>query len=103
MQLERRHFPRDLTAVTAACRIRGIAYRARLSEVSSLGCCAQMAPHVAHPGERVLLQLGRLLSLPAVVRWVADDKAGLEFATPSHGAMLGQFVRRQRRSRGELH
>ena len=96
MQLERRKFDRNDAAIAAACRVRGIAYRARLSDVSSLGCCAEMAPEVALPGERVLLQLGRLLVLPAVVRWVGEDgKAGLEFANPLHGAMLRQFVRRQ--------
>ena len=103
MPLEHRQSPRDRTSLAAACRVRGIAYRARLSEVSSLGCCAEMIPDVAHPGERVLLQLGRLLVLPAVVRWVAGDKAGLEFANPLHGAMLGQFARRQRRGRNDLH
>jgi hypothetical protein len=101
VQLERRKFDRDDAAIAAACRVRGIAYRARLSEVSSVGCCAEMAPEVALPGERVLLQLGRLLVLPAVVRWVGDDgKAGLEFANPLHGAMLRQFARRQSQSRG---
>ena len=102
MQLERRQSLRDRTAVAAACRVRGIAYRARISEVSSVGCCAEMAPDVAHPGERVLLQLGRLLVLPAVVRWVAGDRTGLEFANPLHGAMLEQFARRKHRE-GQLH
>jgi hypothetical protein len=102
VQLERRRFHRDTcdggsVELAAACRVRGIAYRAQLSEVSNRGCCAEMAPDVALPGERVLLQLGRLLVLPAVVRWVAGSKAGLEFANPLHGAMLTQFARRQAR------
>jgi hypothetical protein len=102
VQLERRHFDRDIcdgkpAALAAACRVRGIAYRAQISQVSSRGCCAEMAPDVASPGERVLLQLGRLLVLPAVVRWVAGGRAGLEFANPLHGAMLSQFARRQAR------
>ena len=80
-------------AVTAACRVRGIAYRAQLSEVSRLGCCAEMARDVAVPGERVLLQVGRLLVLPAVVRWVAGGRTGLEFSNPLHGAVLGQYAR----------
>lgn len=95
MQLERRKLDRDHSAIAAACRVRGIAYRARLSDVSSKGCCAELAAEVALPGERVLLQLGRLLVLPAVVRWVSDGKAGLEFANPLHGSMLRQFARRQ--------
>lgn len=106
MTPERRKFAREKAPVAAACRVRGIAYRARLSEVSHLGCCAEIAREVAVPGERVLVQLGRLLVLPAVVRWVAGGKVGLEFANPLHGAMLSQFASRQGRARrggGRLH
>lgn len=95
MEPERRITSRRTAAVAAACRVRGIAYRAELSEVSPVGCCAEMARDIALPGERVLLQLGRLLVLPAVVRCVTDGKAGLEFANPLHGAMLDQYARRQ--------
>lgn len=103
MQLERRKSDRENAAIAAACRVRGIAYRTRLSEVSPLGCCAEMAPEVALPGERVLLQLGRLLVVPAVVRWVAGDTAGLEFANPLHGARLSQIARRHNRKQSDLH
>lgn len=95
MELERRQFDRDDAAIAAACRVRGIAYRAELSEVSRVGCCAAMAPDIALPGERVLLQLGQMLILPAVVRWVSGGRTGLEFANPLHGAMLNQYARRQ--------
>lgn len=90
-------------AVTAACRVRGIAFRAVLSDLSLTGCCADVAPHVARPGEQILLQLGRLLVLPATVRWVEDGRAGLEFASPLHGAMLSEYASRQRKGRGKLH
>jgi hypothetical protein len=95
---ERRKSGRETAGVSAACRVRGIAYRARLSDVSHFGCCAEMTGAVAQPGDRVVLQLGRLLVLPALIRWVAEDRAGLEFANPLHGAMLSQFVSRQRDS-----
>lgn len=95
MKPERRQSDRESAAIAAACRVRGIAYRAELSEVSRVGCCAEMARDVALPGERVLLQLGQMLVLPAVVRWVSGGKAGLEFANPLHGAMLNQYARRQ--------
>lgn len=103
MEPERRTSSRDGAVIAAACRVRGIAYRARLSEVSQRGCCADMACELAAPGERVLLQLGRVLVLPAVVRWVADGRAGLEFANPLHGAMLSQLASRRARRRGDLH
>ena len=95
MQPERRQSDREYAEIAAACRVRGIAYRARLSEVSRVGCCADMARDVASPGDRVLLQLGRTLVLPAVVRWVSGGKTGLEFANPLQGAMLNQYARRQ--------
>lgn len=103
MQPNRRKNDRERAAVAAACRVRGIAYRAMLSEVSQLGCCVEMATAVALPGERVVLQIGRLLVLPAVVRWVKDGKAGLEFANPLHGAMLRQFARHEGDGAGRPH
>ncbi|MEJ5976845.1 PilZ domain-containing protein [Novosphingobium sp. PS1R-30] len=101
--MERRQFDRETATIAAACRVRGIAYRARLSEVSQQGCCAEMARDVAAPGERVLLQLGSLLVLPAVVRWVTGERTGLEFAHPLHGAMLTQYALRQVEHRSDLH
>lgn len=101
--MERRQFDRETATIAAACRVRGIAYRARLSEVSQQGCCAEMARDVAAPGERVLLQLGSLLVLPAVVRWVTGERAGLEFAHPLQGAMLTQYALRQVEHRSDLH
>ncbi len=103
MEQERLQSIRENVAIAAACRVRGIAYRAQLSEVSHLGCCAEMAREVAFPGDRVLLQLGRLLVLPAVVRWVDDSRAGLEFSNPLHGAMISQYAERQARDRDALH
>lgn len=104
MEPKRRKSDRESVAmVAAACRVRGIAYRAAISDVSRAGCCAAMGTEVALPGERVLLQVGRVLVLPATVRWVSGDKAGLEFANPLHGAMLSRFARRQARTHGEVH
>jgi len=103
LQLERRQFDREIATIAAACRVRGIAYRARLSEVSHQGCCAELARDVAVPGERVMLQLGRLLVLPAIVRWAEGDRAGLEFAHPMHGAMLRQYARHQAEGRSNVH
>jgi hypothetical protein len=89
---DRRNADREDVVVAAACRVRGIAYRTRLSAVSHYGCCAEMAPGTVAPGERVLVQLGRLLVLPAVVCWVEDGRSGLEFANPLHGAMLSWYA-----------
>jgi hypothetical protein len=89
---DRRKLDREGMVVAAACRVRGIAYRARLSAVSRHGCCAEMAAGTVAPGERVLIQLGRLLVLPAVVCWVEDGRSGLEFANPLHGAMLSWYA-----------
>lgn len=101
--MERRQFDRDTATIAAACRVRGIAYRAQLSELSHQGCCVEMVREIAAPGERVLLQCGTLLVLPAVVRWVAGEKAGLEFAHPLHGAMLSQYALRKAGDRSDLH
>lgn len=95
MEPERRKFNRESATIAAACRVRGIAYRVRLSDLSHTGCRAEMARDVIRPGERVLVQIDRLLVVPAQVRWVAPGAAGLEFANPLQGAMLCQMVRRR--------
>jgi hypothetical protein len=102
VQVDKRKYDRDDAQIPASCRVRGLAYRAWLSEVSQLGCCAETARDVAVPGERVLLQLGRLLVLPAVVRWVAGGRAGLEFANPMQGALLGRYAARRAGRASEL-
>jgi hypothetical protein len=103
MDPERRKTERESAAIAADCRLRGVVYRARLSEVSHFGCCAEMDSASAAPGERVMLQLGRLLVLPAVIRWVSGERAGLEFFNPLHGAMLSQFASRRAASQSRMH
>jgi|GEM_PF-2920988 len=103
MAPNRRKDPRKEAAIFAACRIRGIAHSARLTNVSMNGCCADIDHHSASPGERVLVRLNALLVLPATVKWVTGRQTGLEFANPFHGAMLGQFAARRSRERGTLH
>lgn len=94
MEPKRRTSRHDKAVIAAACRVRGIAYRARLSEVSQHGCRIEMACETIQPGERVVLQLGRVLVVPAIVRRVADGQSDLEFVNPLHGAMLSQFASR---------
>lgn len=106
MSPDRRKSARSPAWVEAACHIRGGVHPARLSEVSSVGCRMQLALAGASPGDRVVLQLTELLALPATVVWVSEigtsGEAGLEFASPMMGAMLGQFLLRHGK-RGRLH
>lgn len=95
MEPERRKSNREGATIAAVCRVRGLAYRVRLSDLSHVGCRAEMARDVTRPGERVLVQIGRLLVMPAEVRWVSHGAAGLEFANPLHGAMLCQMAHRR--------
>lgn len=95
MEPERRKSNRESATMAAACGVRGVAYRARLSDLSHTGCRAEMARDVMRPGERVLIQIGRLLAVPAEVRWVSHGAAGIEFANPLHGAMLCKMAGRR--------
>ena len=95
MEPERRKFNREGATIAAACRVRGVAHRVRLSELSHTGCRAEMARDVMRPGERVLVQIGPLLAVPAQVRWVSHGAVGLEFANPLQGAMLCQMAGRR--------
>jgi hypothetical protein len=103
MALNRRKDLRSDAAIFAACRIRGIAHHARLTNLSMNGCCADIGHHPAVPGERVLVRLTPLLVLPATVKWVTGRQAGLEFINPIHGAILEQFAARSSRERGTVH
>lgn len=93
MAAERRLHDRIPAAVDAACRLNGVAHRAWLIDVSRHGCCAELLWPVASPGDRVVLRLTTTLVLPATVRWADEGRAGLEFSSPLHGAMLGEYAR----------
>lgn len=92
MEPDRRKSHRENAILAAACRVRGIAYRTRLTDVSQGGCRASWSGDRAEPGERVVLQVGLLLVIPAVIRWVQDGAVGLEFANPVLGAMLSRLA-----------
>lgn len=58
---------------------------ASLADLSSHGCCLDIVSGEVRPGAIVGLPLGGKNVLRAIVRWVRDDQAGLEFfqAIPS--------------------
>jgi hypothetical protein len=93
---------RHAGSIEAACHVRGVNRRAMLSDVSNYGCRATMVIKGTRPGDRILVQLGSLLVLPATVAWVHESQVGLEFASPMMGSMLNQYILRHGK-RGNAH
>ena len=95
MASERRQNPRTDLAVEIDCRFHGVARKGKLSNVSRQGCCLEMSGHSVIPGDRIALTPSKLLVLPATVAWTDGARAGLTFASPMIGNMLGQFFAHQ--------
>jgi hypothetical protein len=100
MSPDRRVSGRSSFWIEATCHIDGAACRAKLTDVSIDGCRAEVTAAGLTAGNRVVLQLDDLLSLPATVAWVDGAQAGLEFGHPMMGAMLSQFILRYGRDDG---
>ena len=103
MVAERRREARDDAWIDAECRIKGIAHRASLTNVTKYGCCAVLGGITPLPGERVVVRLTDLLIVPATVKWVLGNQTGLEFVNPLIGGMLNQFVLRNGSGWDRLH
>lgn len=59
--------------------VRGDRAPALIADVSLHGCCIQCDADWLREGRFVSIELGRDSSLQAIVRWVRDGAAGMEF------------------------
>lgn len=88
---DRRRETRKNTDIAVNCRVDAHVYPTRVFNFSNNGCQVELPTGSVMPGSRVLIELNRRLVFPATVRWAVGDRAGMEFASPQHGAMLEQL------------
>ncbi len=80
---ERRKSPRH-SARNAATLLssQGESAKAMLVDVSTHGCCVKCAAEWVRTGAFVAIGIDDYPRLQAIVRWVRDDSAGMEFLRP---------------------
>jgi hypothetical protein len=94
MSDDRRSTDRVPVALSAICRREGESWRAKVqvSNISAGGCCVELPYKVLERGDRLALELGDDLILPATVAWAGTLRAGLAFASPLYGAMIEEYA-----------
>ena len=82
-EAERRQSPR-YSALTAATLVssRGETAQVSMVDVSTHGCCVSCDAGWLRTGAFVAIGLDENPMLQAIVRWVRDDSAGMEFLRP---------------------
>ena len=96
---DRRREARKETDIAVNCRVDSVVIPTHVFNFSNNGCQVELPEGSVLPGSRVLIELNRRLVFPATVRWALGGRAGMEFASPQHGAMLEQ-LHASRASRG---
>ena len=99
MAPDRRRAPRRQLTLDATFRARGRACPVHLSEISRMGCRAEIGASPASAGERIILKLSEHVTLNATVKWARIGQAGLSFSNPLHGAVLIEFAKDANRKR----
>ena len=70
----------------ARCRAhRSLSAAVVLSDITVEGCCILTENIFLRVGERVVIRPETLEGLPAIVRWVFRNQAGVEFEQPLYG------------------
>jgi hypothetical protein len=73
-------------ALNARCRtFSGLRDVAELTDISTHGCSITVAGLLFDVGTRIIIQPDGLEGIAGVVRWVAKDRAGVEFDAPLYG------------------
>ncbi|QAY76350.1 PilZ domain-containing protein [Sphingosinicella sp. BN140058] len=91
-ELERRAGDRIVTRMMARFRLLGASpWRVDVIDLSPTGCAVAPAFY-ARVEETVWIRFPGLESWEARIRWVASDKAGLEFTRPLHPAVLSHLL-----------
>lgn len=91
----RRHERVDVSGEVAMRRAGKLHFRVRIYDLSPDGCKAEF---VERPdlGEQLWIKFDGMEALDARVRWVASQKAGLQFARPIHAAVFDLLAARLR-------
>lgn len=86
---------RKPVVLTAQCRtLSGMRDQGRISDLSTTGCCVQTNSLFFRVGSRVVIRPEGMEGLTGVVRWIAGDKAGVEFDQKLYGPVFEHIVER---------
>lgn len=94
-ELTPRSSDRKPVVLTAQCRTgSGLRDRGEISDISARGCCVKTNSLFFRVGARVVVRPDGMEGLTGIVRWIAGDRAGVEFDTPLYGPVLEHLVAR---------
>lgn len=87
----RRSMPRVEVEASAVLRAGGRTQRATICDISSVGARVRTRVELS-PGDRAIIELADLPSLPAFVRWADGEESGLAFETPIPMQIIAHWV-----------
>jgi hypothetical protein len=88
-----RRSQRKLVSLAAQCRTQsGLRDKGRISDLSSEGCCISTDSLFIKVGARVVIRPDGLEGLTGIVRWISEDKAGVEFDTPVYAPVVDHLA-----------
>ena len=98
---ERRQAERLDTKQKVDCRnAQGLLPEVWLVDLGVTGCQVIIRSGHLAVGQQVVIRPNGLEGLPAVVRWVAGDRAGIEFARELHPSVLDYLLQSEITSQG---
>lgn len=81
-----------LNASAKLCRSIREGVEGRMVDLSTTGCSFLDASNSFQPGDQVWLKMEALELWRGTVRWVKDEKVGIEFERPFYPAVLNHLV-----------
>ncbi|PEQ14363.1 pilus assembly protein PilZ [Novosphingobium sp. PC22D] len=90
-----READRKPVEMTAQCRTQnGLRDAGLISDISVNGCCVRTNSLFFRVGTRVVIRPEGLEGLTGIVRWIAGDKAGVQFDHPIYAPVLEHLAQR---------
>jgi hypothetical protein len=84
-----RHVQRKQVRMAAACRSStGLRDEGWLEDISAEGCCLVTRTIYFKVGSRIVIRPQGLEGVTGVVRWIAANKAGIQFDHPLYGPII---------------
>jgi hypothetical protein len=81
-------------AMAARCRtFSGLRHTALLTDISTHGCCVTCQGLLFAVGTRLVIQPEGMEGIAGVVRWIAKDRAGVEFDVPLYPPIVEHLSR----------
>jgi hypothetical protein len=97
--MERSYLNRDAerkpVTLSAKCRtMSGVRDEGVVSDLSAKGCCVTTRGLFVQIGARVIIKPDGLEGITGIVRWIAGNRAGIEFDNPLYGPVFDHLTQR---------